>query len=457
MRIDLTKCAAQENAWHAIRPGARVCLPWGRGIGKSQFTRWVWYLLAMQHPGIRIVLLMPTLEQARRVHADLILAELSGEWKFLGATVNRTTWRISFQNGAWVQIVTAMNAQTSARGIRCDVVCVDEADDIDESLIHAVVKPWFSEPRSMRILVIGGTPRRGRKGLLWAAHKDWPALYTIEADPAVAKRLRRYKSFHATAYDAPEIVDPDYLEDIRRDTPEDIFKREWLCDFDSAEGLVYAEFSERFHVREPPPGTQFTATLVGGDHGHVDPSVLVVIQMEGWGRDVRLWVTEEYYETDKPATWWAELAKRLIVRFPHAYWYCDTAGTGITSSSLYAALGAKVQHVDKSGGSLERGIGYVKRWLQIHSRIASARDVPRGHVAPPTEEYASLYVHPRCKRTIDEFGMYRHRRDPRNAEHVLEEILPGNDHALDSIRYVIANHFPDAPVVQRGLANLLPR
>lgn len=113
--------------------------------------------------------------------------------------------------------------------------------------------------------------------------------------------------------------------------------------------------------------------------------------------------------------------------------------------------------VDKSIGSVERGVALVKRWLKIHTRVARQRDVAPGEIAPPIAEDARLYVSPRCKRTIDEFGMYRRRRDPRNTELVLEDIQDGHDHAMDSLRYPIANHFPDVITPVRDVRNLPAR
>ncbi|MDG4916367.1 hypothetical protein, partial [Mesorhizobium sp. WSM4983] len=59
----------------------------------------------------------------------------------------------------------------SARGIRCDIVTADECDDIDPSVMDGIVKPWFSEPWSLLKRLFGGTPRRGRYGLLYQKHK----------------------------------------------------------------------------------------------------------------------------------------------------------------------------------------------------------------------------------------------------------------------------------------------
>ena len=286
VRVDFSKCTAQSRAFQALKPGNTVCLPWGRGIGKSWFLRRHWYTRVAQYDGheretglggvvrgVRIVLLMPTLKQAKKVHAESMLNELrrDGEWGCLRGWVNRGDWRVTFPGGSWIQWVSAENAQDN-RGLRCDVVGVDEADDVPREVYSAVVAPWFSEPWSLRETLIAGTPRRGRYGLLWRAHHTW--THGDDTGPAV----EGHYSFHATYRDAPAIVDRKLVELERqrlRGTPE-IFEREWECNFDSGEGVVYPFFDRTFHVRLPDYGVPWTEILVGVDHGFEHPGAIVV-------------------------------------------------------------------------------------------------------------------------------------------------------------------------------------
>jgi hypothetical protein len=47
----------------------------------------------------------------------------------------------------------------------------------------------------------------------------------------------------------------------------------------------------------------------------------------------------------------------------------------------------------------------------------------------------------KCPRTIEEFGKYRRKRDPRNADKFLDEIEDKNNHCMDSVRYPIFSRF----------------
>lgn len=410
------KCRAQELAHQAIKPGNTVCIPWGRGIGKSWFQRLIWYLqvyeaqFVTKRP-VRIVLLMPTLEQAKKVHGKLLIDELEGTWKFLGGIVNKTDWRVAFPGGSWIQFVTAERAE-NARGIRCDIVTVDEADDVDPEKFESVIAPWFSEPHSLRIQIIAGTPRRGRYGLLWRAHHDWPQVYPDS-----------HFSFHATGYDAPLLVDPDYLEKTKAITTPEIFKREWLCDFDSSEGLVYPMFSEQYHVRPADRRRPYSEILIGADHGWEDPGVLLAIGVDGSGREARLHVIEEVYKSGQSDSWWIETARQWVSKYPGARWYADPSRPGLIED--WRRAGARIQDVNND---VADGVGAVGDRLII-------RDTGNGST------YTRLYVDPSCKHTIREFGVYRRKRDPRNKERVLEDIQDRDNHAMDALRYAVMSRF----------------
>lgn len=423
LQFDLTLCKAQELSHKYLKPGHTVCTPWGRGIGKSWFMRLMWYLAVYEWdgrkrpgaplPGIRIVLVMPTLEQARKVHTDLLIAELDGSWIFLGGQLNKSNWRVSFPGGSWIQIITAERAN-NARGIRCDFVCVDECDDIDPDIIDSVVKPWFSEPHSLRMLLVAGTPRRGRKGTLYRYWKVVPAKLPGKAH-----------AFHATAYDAPRLVDQDYLEEVRLTTPEPIFKREWLCDIDSAEGLVYSIFSDTFHVREPDPDVVWDEVVFGADHGYEDPGVILCAGILGRGRDRTVWVLDEVVAVRKDPNWWEAQVKERVGWYPEAEWYPDSARPDI--GAAWKAAGARVKQVEKFAGSVEAGVNEIRRLLAINHFRRGDQDVATSR----------FYIHPRCTFTINEFGSYRHKRDSKNPEQMTDEIEDRWNHAMDALRYLV--------------------
>lgn len=431
MQLDLTKLAAQERAFTVLMgrhcagvKGCTVCIPWGRGCGKTWFIRIIWYLLVKfwdhktragtDAPGVRIVLLTPTLKQAKRNYAAQITSELSpgGAWDFLGAKINRTDWRIEFPGGSWIQWVSAENADDN-RGIRCDAVFIDECDDIDPDIVDSITRPWFSEPFSLRLMLLAGTPRRGRYGLLYRAWKTWP-----EKLPGKAF------AFHATGYDAPEIVSRDYLDEVRLTTPPAIFAREWMCDPDSAEGLVYPMFNEDVHIVTPP--SQFNRILVGIDHGFEDPAVFLTIGVVGSGRDATAYVIGEYCKSHKTIDELCVVAAEIHERYPMAEWFADSSAPE-KIKAYRLRIGKRIKAATHK---IEDGVDVVATMLSPR---------PSGHGDGDLKP--RLYVSHECRNLITEMGMYRRKRDPKNKEVILDDIEDRNNHSQDALRYPTLHTF----------------
>jgi hypothetical protein len=431
----------QSLAHMAMQPGNTVTIPWGRGVGKSYFLRMAWYLFVYQWDGViretvngnrfrgvRIVHMMPTFKQCVDIHGKLTEEELYwGEWKFLGGRINRTRWRIDFPGGSWIQFFGTSEANNN-RGLRCDIVTEDEADDIEPAVDQAIVTPYLSEPWSLQIKLRGGTPRRGRNGLLYSGHKA-----ALDKEPG-------YHSIHATYRDAPLQVAQTYVERVKATTDPVVFSREWECNFDSAEGMVYSMFDREFHVREPAPNIRWSEILVGIDHGYEDPGVFLVVGVQGNGRDATCWVLDEVYVNHQTPSWWMARAKKLAEQWnmrvsfrqtvPNAVpcrWFADPSRPDMIQEYVRGGI-----HVEPAKNSIEDGV------LAVADRL-----VPRLDPSDPNgkKRYARMYVHPRCKNLIDEIGKYRRKRDPRNPDHILEQIEDKHSHCPDAARYAIYTRF----------------
>lgn len=414
--INFSRFRAQWKAYEAFQPGHTITDAWGRGCGKSWFLRYIgWYLqvakydgikrTGAKHPGVRINHLMPTLEQSRRVNGALMQAELESEWAFLGGHLNKQSWTVSFPGGSYIQWITAERAQ-SQRGLRGDILTCDEADDIEPGVFDSVTGPFFSEPHSLKQMLLGGTPRRGRKGALWRYYHDLPRQLPD-----------KYTGIHATCWDAIKagVIDEDYVRQMQAVTPEAIFKREWECDFDAAEGIIFSTFREDFHVRQPPEGAQWTDMFYVADHGYEDPGVILLIGQLGAGQDATYWVIDEVYEQHREPDWWLDKVRERVEWYPQAKWYPDPARPDLCKS--WKRAGARVQDVIKYAGSIEDGIDIVKRALHIRRR-------------PDGAEYAKFYVSENCPRTIDEFQLYKRKRDSRDPDVFLEDIVDNHNHCF---------------------------
>ncbi len=403
-------------------------LPWGRGVGKSEFLLLSMFLLvaafkgqtrstpdAEPVSGVRIVYLLPATTQAKKTVLGRFEGKLLGSFKFLGGKFNHNDMRADFPDGSWIQFVSQEQREL-IRGLRCDASFVDEADDIDPEFYQAVASPWLSEPVSLKRSMLGGTPTRGRYGLLYQRFK-W----------GVEGREGHYAK-RATWQDAPEHVDRDYVARQRALAEESgtlaTFLREWECDFDAAEGLVYPMFSEALHVKEPPSDAVWSEFLVGVDHGYEDAGVFLRIGIAGNGRDAIAWVLDEVYKNHEVEDWWVAKAKAVIKATKgRMRWYPDPS-----QPARIQALQRAGCHIAPVDNSIEDGVSAVANQLAVRTTADGKR-------------YTKLYVAPQCKNLIREFSLYRRKRDPRNKDLILDDIQDKNNHAMDALRYAIFGRF----------------
>ena len=418
-----------------VRPEQTVVTPWSRGTGKSFYLRLLCWLLIAQYDGrrvgaptkgVRITWFMDTLKHWKKVHADLMELELDGPWKRLGGKINKTDWTVRFPGGSITQVFPAAAAHSQAGlGQRADVVVLDECDDIDIAVYNSVMGPFFSEPCSLRMRLCSGTPRRGRYGLLYHLHK-----LGLDPDPALAHYHTHHATYRDCLGDQPGEVHPATVEDARNTWPKVAFQREWECSFDSAEGLVYDMFDEGFHVREPADRTVFTNVIVGVDWGMVHAGVMLVAGITGHGDDAQAWLIEEHYAPGRSIDQWVQTAAEIKGRYPSAKWHADPSQPATMDHIGHHA------HVNiaKADNRIQQGVACVADKL-----------FKRG---PEKDQWARLYVHPDCKNTIREFGAYRRKADPHNAEAFMEDIVDRNDDAMDALRYMMMGRFGEPPSVR---------
>ncbi len=426
----------QWRLWQAVAPRRTVFAGLGRGVGKSWFFRTAWWLLIAEwehklrtkalkpFTGVRIIPLMPTLTQFKDVHMSGIEQDLAGDFAFLGGRIDRQRGQVTFPGGSWLKPFPAStyNART-ARGMRGDVLCSDECDDIDCEVYDAVAVPWLSEPWSLGIELLGGTPTRGRHGLWYrtlAAGRKGQALRDGATDSDLtekaSKALQSIYSFHATYADAPETVSDDAVEKARATTLPATFRREWEADPDAGEGLVYP-FEEDFHVRERPALSSFSEFIVGADHGWVDAGVMLLCGIQGHGNDAVMWVLDEWYESECPNHVWDQRA----VAWKFAKFWPDPSRPDRINT--LRSLGLDVGETDNN---IDGGISRVADLLFRRKR----EDAP---------DWARLFVAPECKNTIKEFGLYRRKK---LSDGTFDEQPEDKwNHAMDSLRYACVGRF----------------
>jgi len=164
----------------------------------------------------------------------------------------------------------------------------------------------------------------------------------------------------------------------------------------------------------------------------------VLIGVMGSGRDATCWVLEEVYQQHRAEDWWVKRVREWAGAYPNHKFYGDPSRPA-TLDAYRRLGGARVREVDNS---IEDGVAAVANRLVIREDEDGQR-------------HSKLFVSPKCKNTIREFGLYRRKTDPRNRELFLEDIEDRNNHTMDGLRYPIFNRFgPVAGTSPRGMNRL---
>lgn len=434
----------QSEAFRLLRPGRKIALAWARGSGKTYFDAAAIHQWCLEEGGRHVGLLLPTLKQARAVFwMPLLLPQFYGDLKPYVRKPNLTELICEYRNGSRLTTWGAENAN-AMRGQRFTHLVEDEADDIDPSIESGIVEPTFSKSGVSSIWLKSGTPKRGRHGTLFEWYRcgqegtaERQRLIDAGLDPLT------YASMLIRSDQSPQ-VDQVWLARRRAELiakgQRATYAREYECDFDAAEGIVYSTFEPGFHVREASYGVPWTEILVGVDHGTIDPGVILVAGVIGNGRDAVIHVIEEIYQTERDTTWWMQQAALVAGRWAsyRQRWYLDPS----RPDRLLDLRRAVREAHPRLGGmfSIDPGLNEIEAGVAAVADRMTPRDVidENGNVV---DRRARFYVSPACKNLLFELSMYRRKRDPKNEDRFLDDIVDKDNHACDAARYLTFTRF----------------
>ena len=139
--------------------------------------------------------------------------------------INRGDLIIEFDTGSTIQFYSA-DAYDSIRGETFDALICDE---------FAFFKPEaWNEVLKATVLV------RGKKVLILSTPRGKNQFYQLYN---LAEHNKNYVSFRGTSYDNP-FIDPEEIEEAKRNLPEHVFKQEYLAEFLDSGGSVFTNIKE---------------------------------------------------------------------------------------------------------------------------------------------------------------------------------------------------------------------
>jgi hypothetical protein len=370
----LTPDPWQQDLLHSA--DRQVPLNCARQSGKSTTVAALALHSALFFDNSLVLILSPSLRQSGELYRKIIAAYDALNRPIAAEAVSQT--RLELVNGS--RLVCLPASEETIRGFSGPrLLLIDEAARVPDDLYRAV-RPMLAVSHG-RILCLS-TPF-GRRGFFY---EEWE------------HGGNAWKRICISAADCPRIT-PDFLDRERQSLGASWVAQEYLCSFESLEGLVYPEFENQ------TGGGLLTKAgkRVGGiDWGFRNPFAAL------WGcldADDVLTITGERYLRETPLHEHAKQLPRDVT------WHADPAGAQEITAFRQAGFTVRKAH-----NEIRAGIAAV------HARLQTGR---------------LKVVAERCPNLLAEARMYSYltRKDGRpDSETPVDE----NNHALAALRYLVA-------------------
>lgn len=241
-----------------------------RGGGKSWAVRTKAKLLALEYPGIRILIVRRTYPELINNHIRILRAELLGIAKY-----NSTEKTLYFRNGSIINFMYCQKDSDLDRlqGTEYDAIFIDEATQLTESqikTIKACCRGVNGFPKRVYLTCNPGGP----------GHAYFKRVF-IDRKFKNDERADDYEFIQSLVTDNKVLMEsqPDYIEQLE-ELPEKV-KQGWLYGrWDIFEGQVFEEFTDDpkhymdrvwTHVVEPFDIPEWWPIYRGFDWGYAKP------------------------------------------------------------------------------------------------------------------------------------------------------------------------------------------
>ena len=397
----------QRQAWALLEDPAyrRLLFDGGARSGKTDIALLWLAKEAASRPGARILLARKHLDHARTTLYHLSLKKLLGGvrgWAWAEGAIE-----LRHANGSLLRCAGLDDDERVDKILGDEYlhIFVNEATQTSWKTLQTVTTRLAQPIDAPHKIILDCNPKSQRHWLYRAGvMRQDPDTLAPLLDADIWTRLSW------TPYDNPHLP-PDALAALEALTGAQrrrMLDGEW-CD---NEGAVYDEFDEDIHVHKGPmpAGWERWTAVAGIDFGYTNPFVCL------WGAldpDGRLWITRERYQARQTVHEHAQAILAAGLKRP-AWTVADHDAED--RATLHAA-GIQTLAATKD---VERGIQAVKARLKVR---------PDGR--------PRLYVHEACRETIAEFYDYAW-APPKDGRNAKEEPVKDRDHAMDALRYIVA-------------------
>lgn len=402
----------QEQFLRSLR--RRVCYGGARGGGKSWVVRAKATLLALNYPGIKIIIL-------RRTYADLWQNHVLELRKLLEpdiATYRDSEKAMVFPNGSRIRFVyCAAEADVlQYQGQEYDIMFLDEATQFTEYMYNCLVASNRGANEFPHRMYLTCNP--GGVGNAWVKR-----LF-IDKDYTDAENPDDYEFIPAKVYDNKVLVDkdPEYVRMLET-LPEDM-RRAWLNgDWNVFAGQYFREWRDDIHIIDPIEIPVWWRRYFAMDYG-LDMLAGYWIAVDGEGQ---AYVYREVYQSGLIASEAAQKIKELTCGENIDQWLAPPDlwnrrnDTGRSVADIFVEQDIPLTKVDNDR---------INGWQDVHEWLKPYDTVDA--VTGETKKTAGLRFFRSCRNVIRCLPMIQY--DEHKANDVAKE--PHElTHAPDAIRY----------------------
>ncbi len=245
-----------------------------------------------------------------------------------------------------------------------------------------------------------------------------------------------YHFIESSSYDNPYLPF-DYIPTLLAQFPDEMRKRFVDGRWDVFENQIYHEFNRKTHVIKPFDIPKGWERIVSVDHGMVNPTAALWAALDF---DGNVFVFDEYYSPGIVS----QHAKEILYKTGDqeiSLWLIDPSTSAKTREKDGMPWSVMEEYEDcglyfvPANNEKLAGINRVKEFLipQKDRRHPSTRETP----AP------RLYIFQNCINLLQEMPQYQWRKLRSLAQrNSAEQARDFQDHAVDSLRYLIMSRFP---------------
>jgi phage terminase large subunit len=394
-----------------------ICYGGARGGGKSHISRIKMILLAINYPGIQILLLRRTLKELRENHSLQLQKMLKDV-----ATYRESSKEFIFPNGSRI-VLGYCDKETDVlqfQGQAYEVIVLEEATHFTEFQFQSLTE----SNRMSGNLKVPFTPRMYFTCNPGGVGHQWVKRLFIDRNYRGTENPDDYSFIPAVVYENKYLMeqDPSYVKSLEN-LPEDRKQAMLYGNWDIFDGQFFPEFRRDIHIKEPFEIPRNWNRYIAFDYG-LDMFAVLFIAVDTRGKAV---VYKEIYKDNLIVSEASQLLKSQMRKAEYRNIYAppDLWGrnrdTGKSTFEIFRDNGIQLT---KASNNRKDGWLAVKEWL----RVKKSRNIQTGEQI----EVADLTIFSCCTNLIRCLPQLQHdEKDPNDCATEPHEIT----HICDALRY----------------------